>query len=130
MSAPAVFDYDWAVVRVVPHVHRGGFEPVGVVLHARQARFLGVRLGRAEAIGARCDLDAVMLARFLDGYRQVGEASEASALGRLPPSERFHWMTATRSTILQTSAVHTGRSPQPADTLDALFRQHVPSAFV
>ena len=130
MSPPELFDYDWAEVRVAPHVHRGEFEPVGVVLHARRAHFLGVRLARPDAIAARCDLDRDCLGRFLEAYRRVGEADDAGPLGRLPPSERFHWMTATRSTVLQTSPIHTGRTRDTAAALDLLFRQHVSPALV
>jgi hypothetical protein len=122
---PDYVDYDWAVVRLVPHVHAECFENVGVVLHARQARYLGVRLCRPESAAAACGLDAALLARFFDAYRRVGEADAAGALGRLPPSERFHWLTAPRSTALQTSAVHTGRSRDLPATLGRLFHAHV-----
>ena len=130
MSPPELFDYDWAEVRVVPHAHRGGFETVGVVLHARRAHFLGVRLAQPGAIAARCDLNSTCLGRFLEAYRRVGEADNAGLLGRLPPSERFHWMTAARSTVLQTSPIHTGRTHDAAASLDHLFRQHVAPALV
>lgn len=122
---PELFDYDWAVVRLVPHVYTGGFENVGVVLQARQARYLGVRLCPAEAAAQRCGLDAALLARFFDAYRRVGEADGAGALGRFPPSERFHWLTAPRSSALQSSPVHTGRAHDLPATLHRLFRAHV-----
>ncbi|HLT45640.1 MAG TPA: DUF3037 domain-containing protein [Rubricoccaceae bacterium] len=125
MSAPEPYDYDWAVVRLVAHVHRECFENVGVVMHARRARYLGVRLCPPEEAAARCGLDPALVARYFDAYRRVGEADGAGALGLLPPSERFHWLTAPRSTALQTSPVHTGRTRDLPGTLDRLYRLHV-----
>ena len=119
------FDYDWAVVRLVAHVYRECFENVGVVLHARQARFLGVRLCPPEEAAAACGLDAALVARFFDAYRRVGTGEDGGPLGLLPPSERFHWLTAPRSTALQTSPVHTGRTRDLPGTLDRLYRLHV-----
>ncbi len=121
-------DYDYATVRVVPCVHRADFVTVGVVLHARTAGFLAARLRRdADWLAARCPgLDTATLGRFLDAYAQVAEGgAEGGPVGLLPPSERFHWLTAPRSAVLQTSPVHTGRTADPAATLDRLFAQHV-----
>jgi hypothetical protein len=123
--SPEPLDYDWAVVRLVPHVHLGCFENVGVVLHARQARFLGCRLCDAAEAARRSGLDEALLVRFFEGYRRVSAAEEAGALGRLPPSERFHWLTAPRSTALQTSPVHTGRACDLAAALGDLFATYV-----
>jgi hypothetical protein len=121
-------DYDYATVRVVPCVAREDFVTVGVVLHARTARFLEARLRRDTAwLAARCpDLDVDLLDRFLDAYARVAAGgAEGGPVGLLPPSERFHWLTAPRSAALQTSAVHTGRTEDPAAVLDGLFAQHV-----
>jgi hypothetical protein len=121
----APYDYDWAVVRLVAHVYRDCFENVGVVLHARRARYLGVRLCPAASAAAACGLDAALVARYFDAYRRVGEADGAGPLGLLPPSERFHWLTAPRSSALQTSPVHTGRTHDLPAALDRLFEAHV-----
>ena len=125
MGAPLI-DFDYAVVRVVPHVHLGAFVNVGLVLHARQARFLRVRFAEAEAVGRAVQIEPARLARFFDAYRRVGEADDAGALGLLPPSERFHWLTAPRSAVLQASPVHTGRASDLAAAFDRLFELHVP----
>lgn len=124
----AVHDYDYAMVRVVPCVAREDFVTVGVVLHARTARFLGVRFRRdADWLAARCPgVDTDLLLRYLDAYERVAAGgAEGGPVGLLPPSERFHWLTAPRSAALQTSPVHTGRAADPATTLDHLFAQHV-----
>ncbi len=121
-------DYDYATVRIVPCVPREAFVPVGVVLHARTAQFLDARLRRDAAwLAARCPgLDAGLLLRYLDAYAAVARGGpEGGPVGLLPPSERFHWLAAPRSSALQTSPVHTGRAADPATTLDRLFAQHV-----
>jgi len=127
MSTPT-HDYDYATVRVVPCVHREDFVTVGVVLHARTAGYLAARLRRdLEWLAARCpDLDIEMLDRYLDAYERVAQGgTEGGPVGLYPPSERFHWLTAPRSAAVQTSAVHTGRTADPAATLDHLFAQVV-----
>lgn len=129
--APSWIDYDYAVLRLVPSVHRCAFQNVGVVLHARTARFLNLRLVDVpDGLDPLCQtLDADLVARFLTAYARIGEGGPAAApIGLLPPSERFHWLTAPRSAVLQPSAVHAGRTRDPAATLDALFAEHVAPA--
>ncbi|MGI9175446.1 MAG: DUF3037 domain-containing protein [Rhodothermales bacterium] len=121
------FDYDYAIVRVVPHVHLGTFVNVGVVLHARTARYLGLRfvsdLDRLALHGA---LDTALLRQHFEAYEHVSRGgAEAGPIGLLPPSERFHWLTAPRSAVLQTSEVRTGRTQAPEATLHRLFAAHV-----
>jgi hypothetical protein len=121
-------DYDYATVRVVPCVPREAFVTVGVVLHARTASFLEVRLERDAAwLAEHCPgLDTEILLRYLDAFAQVADGgAEAGPVGLLPPSERFHWLTAPRSAALQTSAVHTGRTTDLVATIDRLFEEHV-----
>lgn len=121
-------DYDYAVVRLVPRVHLEAFVPIGVVLHARTARFLGVRLLDADRVAAHCadPLDPNRLTKYLEAYARVGQGgAEAGPIGALPPSERFHWMTAPRSTVLQTSELRAGRTKDPAATLDRLFAETI-----
>lgn len=115
--------YDYALLRVVPSVPRGDAETVGVVLHARQARFLGLRIVRApDPLAARWPgLDAALLRRYLGAVEAVVAGGAAAApLGLLPPSERFHWLTAQRSTVLQSSPIRTGLTHDPAATLDQI----------
>lgn len=122
-------DYDYALVRVVPCVHRQDFVTVGVVLHARTAHFIGARLRREPAwLAARCPgLEPALAARYLEAYERVAAGGEGSGpIGLLPPSERFHWLTAPRSAAIQTSPVHTGRTKDPEATLAHLFETHVP----
>jgi hypothetical protein len=128
MTAPR-HDYDYASVRIVPCVPAEAFVTVGVVLHARTARFLGARLRAERAwIAERCPhLDPDLVLRYLDAFAGVASGGPAGGpIGLLTPSERFHWLTAPRSAALQTSAVHTGRTDDPEAALESLFAQHVP----
>ena len=116
--------YNFAVLRVVPHVHTGVFMPVGVVLHARTAEFIGVRvITDLEELGARAgDADVALLARYLGSCKAIAEGEiTAGPIALAPPSERFHWLTAPRSDVVQSGPVHEGLSEDPAATLEVLF---------
>jgi hypothetical protein len=121
-------DYDYAIVRIVPQVHCCAFVNAGVILHARTARFLGARvhLDRNHLVALDASIDVDLIERYLNAYRQVCDGADGSGpIGQLPRSERFHWLTAPRSTVLQTSPVHGGRTRDPERTLDRLFTQYV-----
>jgi hypothetical protein len=132
VSAPGAVDYDWAVLRAVPRVHLGSSANVGVVLHARTAGFLDVRvLTDREALRRRVPgVDAELLARYLEACQAVCRGDPPPPGGHddvalAPPSERFHWITAPRSDVLQASAVHGGVTRDPAATLERLYREQV-----
>lgn len=120
--------YNFALLRVVPHVHIGAFVPVGVVLHARTTEFIAARVITDEAeLRARAgDADVELLARYLESCAAIcaGEMT-AGPIALAPPSERFHWLTAPRSDVIQAGPVHEGLSRDPARTLDDLFRDLV-----
>ncbi len=113
--------YDYALVRAV-HVPTGDAVTVGVVLSCRQARFLGVRWVEAET--RRLGLDADLLARARAAFAEVARGGPgAGPVGRLPPSERFHFLTAVRSTSLQAGPVRTGLADAPEAALDRVAAQ-------
>jgi hypothetical protein len=128
MSADRRVDYDFAVLRVVPRVHLGAFVNVGVVLHARTTEFLALRvLTDVAVLHARLPgMDAELLARYLRSCEAIcaGDAS-AGPVALAPPSERFHWLTAPRSDVIQCSAVHEGVSGDPRAELEALYAEYV-----
>ena len=120
--------YDYAVLRVVPHVHLGTFVPVGVMVHARTADFLGMRvIADVAALRARVPgVDPDLLARYLRSCQAVCEGqATAGPIALAPPSERFHWLTAPRSDVIQSSPVHAGVSEDPARALAELFARFV-----
>jgi hypothetical protein len=116
--------YNFAVLRVVPHVHTAVFIPVGVVLHARTEEFLGVRVitdaGQLAKLAGDADIE--LLVRYLESCKAIGEGqASAGPIALAPPSERFHWLTAPRSDVIQCGPVHEGLSADPRATLDELF---------
>ena len=128
MTAGGPIAYDFAVLRAVPHVHLGAFVPVGVVLHARTAGYLGMRtLAGPDELRARVpDVDHELLARYLASGCAVAAGDPAAGpVALAPPSERFHWLTAPRSDVLQSSPVHAGLTDDPARALDVLFAAYV-----
>lgn len=121
-------DYDFALLRVVPRVHTGAFANVGVVLHARTAEFLSLRTVTDRSALARLapGVDPELLSRYLDSCAAICAGDErAGAVALAPPSERFHWLTAPRSDVLQCSPVHEGVCADPSVEIDALFRAYV-----
>ena len=118
--------YNFAVLRVVPHVHTGVFVPVGIVLHARTAEFLGVRvIDEAEELERRAgDADVELLAKYLASCKSIAEGEmTAGPIALAPPSERFHWLTAPRSDVIQCGPVHEGLCMDPAAELSRLYME-------
>jgi hypothetical protein len=117
--------FAYTVLRAVPHVERGEFINVGVVLFCRERRFLGARVGldaaRLAALAPGCDPSEIRAQ--LDAVVRVAEGDrEAGPIARLSKSERFHWLASPHSTIVQRSEAHTGLTEDPEATLDHLFR--------
>ena len=128
MPAPAPSAFSYAVLRVVPRVERGERFNAGVVLFCRQRDFLGVKVGLDEGRLAALapDLSAEEVRGYLEALVRVAAGSpEGGAIAELPASERFGWLVAPSSTIVQPSEVHTGLSDDPATTLDQLYAELV-----
>ena len=116
--------YDFAVLRVVPHVYIGTFVPVGVIVHARTTEFLGMRVltDPVELKARAAGVDVDLLVRYLESCEAICRGDEtAGPIALAPPSERFHWLTAPRSDVIQCGPVHEGVSDDPAAALDELF---------
>ncbi len=127
-SANRTIPYNFAVLRVVPHVHIGSAVPVGVILHAPTAQFVGMRvLIERAALSARAPhVDVELLARYLSTYSAVSNAEDSGGTLSLgSPSERFHWLTAPRSDVIQSGPVHEGVCADVNAELDALFLELV-----
>ncbi len=123
--------YDYAIVRVVPRVERGEFVNVGAIVSSDAVGYLAARFSvdetKLRALDPAIDLPAVRAALAAITTICAGGAA-AGTIGNLPLRERFHWLVAPRSTMIQTSAVHTGRCDDLADTLDKLLDRMVRTA--
>jgi hypothetical protein len=119
-------------VRVVPRVERGECINVGVVLFARTGRYLAARveLDHARLRALAPDADVATIEQHLGTFVAIAAGDPTGGpLAALPQSERFHWITAPRSTTIQTTPVHIGRCADPVgaleDLLDAFVRPPV-----
>ena len=122
--------YDYAIIRVVPRVERAEFVNVGVILSCPAKNFLEARIEvdevKLRVLDPSISLDSIHT--HLNGIRTVcAGGPEAGEIGKLTQRERFYWLVAPRSTIIQTSPVHTGRSPDPEAALDHLLNSMVRS---
>lgn len=120
--------FSYAIVRVVPRVERGERFNAGVVLFCRQLDFLGARvwLDEARLAALAPGVSPAEIQPHLDALVRVaaGDAG-AGPIAALPPSERFGWLAAPSSTVIQPSRVHTGLCDDPRAELDSLFAEMV-----
>ena len=120
--------FSYAILRVVPSVERGEAINVGVVVYSRQHDFLGMRVqlddARLAALSPDCDPEPIR-ARLAALDLVASGDGEGGALAELPASDRFGWLTAPSSTVIQPSDVHTGLTDDPVATLDHLFETMV-----
>lgn len=117
--------YEYAIVCVVPRIERGERFNAGIVLHSRPHRFLGARTHLDEdllrALAPDCEPDVVR--SHLDAIVRIAAGDAATGpIARLSKAERFHWLVAPSSTIVQAGEVHTGITADPAAELEHLFR--------
>jgi hypothetical protein len=120
--------YDYAIIRVVPRVDREEFINVGVIVSCPALDYLAARIefdeARLRALHPGIDLDTVR--QNLASIPAICAGGPGSGpIGRLTPRERFHWLVAPRSTMIQTSSVHTGRCDQPSQVMENLLEKMV-----
>jgi molybdopterin-guanine dinucleotide biosynthesis protein len=125
---PERFAFDYAVVRVVPRVDRGEFLNAGVIVFCPTRGYLESRIeldhARLQALAPSIDLAVVE--SYLEAIPKVcAGGGEAGSVGSLPQRARFHWLVAPRSTVIQTSAVHSGVHHDPKAALESLFEKLV-----
>lgn len=120
--------FDYAVIRVVPRVERAEFINAGVIVFARTLRYLDARahldLERLRSLFPEADI-AEIEQHLLRIPKICADGIGAGPIGELPQHERWHWLVAPRSTVIQTSEVHSGICTNPAEELDHLMRMLV-----
>lgn len=121
---PAEYTYDYAIVRVVPRVERGEQINVGVILSCVDTEFLDARIeldeARLLALDPAPDLEAIREGLATITAVCAGGAN-AGPIGALPQRGRFRWLVSPRSTVIQMSPVHTGRTNDPPAALERLL---------
>ena len=126
MPEKHVFEY--AIIRIVPKVERDEFLNAGVIVFCKRKKYLAMRYQIAEnkllAFAPNIDLEEI--ASYLAAWEAICQGSASSGeFAQKDPAERFRWLTATKSTILQCSKVHPGLTADPALVLDDLFGKYV-----
>jgi hypothetical protein len=125
---PARSSFDYAVIRVVPRVEREEFLNAGVLLYCLQHRFLAARVELDERrLGALDpEVDVELVRGHLEAIPRLCEGGAAAGpIGRLSQKERFHWLVAPRSTLIQTGSVHSGLCEDPSRALEHLMDRMV-----
>ena len=120
--------FDYAVIRFVPHVEREEFFNVGVILSCPSQKFLGTRiyLDEQKLKAFAPDFEAETVKKYLEIIQKIcAGAQESGIIGQLITRERFYWLTAVRSTIIQTSPIHTGFCQNAEEMLEHLFETMV-----
>ena len=120
--------FEYAVIRIVPRVEREEFLNVGVVLFCREQKFLHCKFyidpSRIKAFSPPINIEQIDA--YLCAFRLICEGDNAGGpIASLPMIERFRWLTAARSTMLQTSSVHSGLCVDAKDTLEKLYKRLV-----
>jgi hypothetical protein len=123
---PEQSSFDYAVIRIVPRVEREEFINAGVIVFCPEQRFLEarIRLDESRLKALWPDIDVALVRLHLEAFPKVSSGDpEAGPIARLSQRERFHWLVAPRSTIMQVSPVHTGLCEDPRRALENLFQQ-------
>lgn len=117
--------YEYAIIRLVPKVEREEFFNVGVILFSKSKKFLGMKyyIDSKKLTSFCCEKELEDLNMYLKAWEMVckGEAT-GGAIGKLDMVDRFRWLTASRSTMIQSSMTHTGLCVAPEKELDAIFK--------
>ena len=120
--------YDYAIIRVLPRVEREEFVNAGVIVSCPEKQFLGARIALDEsrllAVNPAADVETIRT-HLAAIPRICAGGDDAGPIGKLSQRERFHWLVAPRSTIIQTSPVHTGHCSDPSTILERLLEKMV-----
>ncbi|WP_299429762.1 DUF3037 domain-containing protein [uncultured Maribacter sp.] len=120
--------FEYAIIRVVPKVERQEFFNVGVILFSKRKKFLDIKYNinqkKLEAFSEEIDIN--MLKSYLNAWKLVCEGvPSAGTIGKLELSDRFRWLAASRSTIIQSSKTHSGICDNPEKVLEDIFTKYV-----
>jgi len=120
--------FEYAVIRVLPKVEREEFVNVGVILFSKPKKFLGMKVHVDEekllALSPKLDIDQIK--QYLKAWEEVcAGAPKGGRIGEMELPSRFRWLTASRSTMIQSSPTHTGMCTDPEEVLAKAFEFYV-----
>ena len=120
--------FEYAIIRIVPRVEREEFLNVGIILYCKDKKFLDTKYTiNKERISVLCgEVDCKEVEEHLQSFEKIAKGEkDGGSIATLDLPSRFRWLTATRSTIIQTSKVHPGFTENPEETLEKLYNQLV-----
>lgn len=120
--------YEYAVIRIVPRVERAEFINAGIILYCHSANFLGMKytIDVERIRGLYPESDIQKITKLMSAFEKVAYGkSDSGEIGKLTPAERFRWLSAKRSTIIQVSEVHPGFCKNPKEETERLFNNMV-----
>jgi len=120
--------FEYAVIRVVPRVEREEFMNVGVILFCKQLQSIDIKIefntDKLLALDSKADVNQIK--ENLRAFEMIANgAKDSGPIGEYGPAERFRWLTATRSTIVQCSKIHPGFCDEPKQALSKIFEEMV-----
>ena len=122
------YTFEDAIIRVVPKVEREEFFNVGVIVFSKKKNFIGIEYhikpNKLKAFSSELELD--LLNDYLNAWKLICDgAPYGGKIGKMAVSDRFRWLTACRSTIIQSSKIHPGLCDDPKNTLQDIFKKYV-----
>ena len=120
--------FEYAIIRLVPKVEREEFFNIGVILFSKRKKFLGVKfkVNEQKLNAFSCELDLEAINSYLNSWELICKgAISGGAIAQFEVSDRFRWLAASRSTIIQSSKTHSGLTENPENELKAIFERHV-----
>ncbi|APY01224.1 DUF3037 domain-containing protein [Lacinutrix venerupis] len=120
--------FEYAIIRLVPKVEREEFFNIGVILFSKRKKFLDVKfkINEAKLNAYSCNLDLEALNSYLQSWKLISDGNaSAGIIGQFELSDRFRWLAATRSTVIQSSKTHSGLTENPEKELEDIFKKYV-----
>jgi len=121
------YPFKYAVIRIVPKVEREEFFNVGAILICKRKKFLDVKyqIDKDKLKAFSLEIELETLNDYLNAWKLICDGNSGGSIGALDLSERFGWLTACRSTIIQSSITHSGLCFDPEKELDDIFKKYV-----
>ena len=120
--------FEYAIIRLVPKVEREEFFNIGVILFSKRKKFLGVKfnVNQQKLNAFSCELDLEAINNYLKSWELISKGEPSGgAIAQFELSDRFRWLAASRSTIIQSSKTHSGITDNPDRELQSIFEKHV-----
>ena len=120
--------FEYAIIRLVPRVEREEFFNIGVILFSKRKKYLDVKysIDNAKLNAFSCELDLEALNSYLKSWDLICKGDKsAGVIGSFELSDRFRWLAASRSTIIQSSKTHSGLTDNPEKELEDIFEKYV-----